>query len=714
MKHILKPRSVAVIGASDTPGKIGNTLAQNLITYGYAGDFYFVNPKGGSILGRDAYTSLQDASSAAGGHIDVALIAVPAQYVNDIVEQGSPYCKNYVIISAGFGESDVAGHNREVALAKITQENDLSVIGPNCLGFITPSLLLNASFAAGLPESGSVALVSQSGALAVAFVDRARDIGIGFSSVVSIGNKMDVDAAQLIAHFANDSETHVITLYLESIKHGSDFLLAAQQARRAGKVVVLLKAGKSTQAQSAIALHTGSLAGDDAVTDAACRDAGIVRVNTIGELFAATRLAQDKGVRTFQHSLHLGLGVREEGGSFHARVGVVTNAGGPGVITTDAIAQTQCLCIDTFEAEAVADLKDFLPSAASVHNPIDLLGDAMLDRYEAGIDFCLGSKDVDIIMVLLTPQKNTPAKEVAQRIIDVHESSDKIIVASFIGGEGVAEARKMLCAAGVLHFDTPTEAVAALEQLFSSVKTFKDGRKSANDGTLDVDVDLEHIQRLIADAANSAAYFSEASAIAKSYGIPVSDFTDVTDGLHMDTQYPCVVKVDHPGIMHKSDRGGVILPIGSAAQLDESRNALLQRFPEEGVRIIAQPMRKIQTELIVGMKRDATFGPVILVGMGGIYTEILKASQLFLRPLSKAYIVQELKRGPLAFLFNGARGQAPYDAQAVAGVVLRLMRLSTDMQDIVEIDINPLLIYNEPQPDQLSVCAVDVKMVYAT
>jgi acyl-CoA synthetase (NDP forming) len=709
MKDLLCPQSIAIVGASAKQGKVGNILAANIVEYEYVGKYYFVNAKGGDILGQEAYTTLADAARSAGGKIDVVLIAVPAEYVIQVVKEGIAFCKNYVVISAGFGESDMEGHNREIKLKQLADREELTIIGPNCLGFITPSQNLNASFAPGMPRSGSVAFISQSGALAVALVDRATEIGIGFSSVVSIGNKMDVDAARLIEYFAQDENTDVITLYLEGIKDGEAFLKSAQVAHEQGKAVVLLKSGRSTQAQNAIALHTGSLAGDDDVTSAACRKAGVVRVDTIAELFALTRMAQDKNARALRDDY---LGDRARGNDFLARVAIVTNAGGPGVITTDAIASTKNLQIETFKAEQTCTLKEALPPAASVHNPIDLLGDAKSDRYKLGIDFCRDAENIDVVMVLLTPQKNTPSLEVAHQIIDLQNDSKKIVIASFIGGEGVAEARTALRAAGILHFDTPTEAIRALDQLIEVTHVHRISYEIARNPQMIAASDLKRFEVMIDQAPYGAAYFDEAREIAQQYGVYVSDYWDVTRGIHADVTYPCVAKVDHPGIMHKSDRGGVILPIGSAAQLDEARLKLLERFPEDGVRIVAQPLRKIQTELIVGMKRDSTFGPVILVGMGGIYTEVFRSSQLFISPISLEYVVDELMGGPLTFLFQGARGQTPYDAISVANVVMSLMRLSEDMRNISAIDINPLLIYNEPQDDQKTVCAVDVKMVY--
>lgn len=688
MKKLLQPKSVAIVGASATEGKVGNTLVTNLIEHGYEGEVFYINPKTPEIAGKKTFATIADI----GKKVDMAIIAIPGKFVLDVVKDGKDYCKNYIVISAGFGESSIDGHNLEMKLLAFAEEYDLTILGPNCLGLLTPADKLNASFAPGMPAQGPVAFISQSGALAVALVDRAEDFGIGFSSVVSIGNKMQVDSAKLIDYFCDDPSTTVIALYLEGIKDGDAFMQAAQRAYAAGKHIILLKSGRSTQAQDAIALHTGSLAGDDLIVDVVCKKMGITRVNSVAELFGAVRAAMRIRRKSFENIKS-------------SRVAIVTNAGGPGVIATDSISRSEHMELAQLDDQSMADLAAKLPEAASVHNPIDLLGDADAQRYKAGIEACLASDKVDVVFVLLTPQKQTPVDAVAEMVLAAHNKSSKTIIASFIGGASVEQARKNLPQAGVLYFDAPDAAIQAVnilsrEQLIEAETIERDESRQGS---------AKELVGQVVAAKRQATYFSEARELARMYGIPVSSFVDVTEGLSVhegEAFYPCVAKVDNPEILHKSDRGGVILPINSGAVLSEARERLLQDFPEPGSRIIAQPLTEIQTELIIGLKRDATFGAAVVVGIGGIYTEIFKKSQIFIPPFSARQIAQELDRGDLGFLFTGARGQKAYDSHAVAKIVLSIAQIAQEVEEVAAIDINPLLIYDDREP-----LAVDVKFV---
>jgi len=317
-------------------------------------------------------------------------------------------------------------------------------------------------------------------------------------------------------------------------------------------------------------------------------------------------------------------------------------------------------------------------------------------------------KNIDVIVIILTPQKNTPATEIAKLIATTQKKTNKIILTSFIGGKGVREARKILHDAGISHCDTPTQAIEALDALLSLHTP--ETTETRNDGTRD-SVRMQKTQSVIKQVSLPATYYAQAKEIAELYNIPASPFSDVTTGLNAKTTYPCVLKVDHPLIAHKSDRGGVILPIQSGAALEEARIKLLEKFPEDGVRIIAQPLTEIQTELIIGMKRDVTFGPVMLVGMGGIYTEIFDTAQIFVDPPSASSIEDHLKNGPLDFLFTGTRGQKPYNAADISNIVYSLLALSRDNEQIEAIDINPLLIYNK---DNHTARAVDIKMTFSS
>ena len=685
IEKLLKPNSIAIVGASEKEGKVGNMLVKNITQSSYQGEVFFVNNRADTINGQKVYDSTLEIEQ----EIDLAIIATPAFTVLDIVRDTSKKCTQFIIISAGFGETDEEGKQREKELKDLAIEKNLTILGPNCLGILSPEWGLNASFAPGFPPVGDTAFVSQSGALAVALIDKANALNIGFSHVLSIGNKMSISETELIEYFAQDENTNTIILYLESVTKGIDFLQAVKKARSTGKRVVILKSGKSDEAQKAIALHTGSLTSGDAVTQAVFDKIGIVRAQEINDIFVFASLS---------HTLKY----RQKA----SNIAVVTNAGGPGVIVTDELATYKNLNQASLSGENSKKLADKLPQAASVHNPIDLLGDAGTQRYKYAIDTCVDDENIDTIVVLLTPQEGTPADEIATYIVNKQKETDKLIITSFIGGFSVSNAQKILREGNVFHTETPSVAISALSELISN-----DNFSAPSLNEIDIQNLKNQKTKEVLDIAkkdgNRGLYFCETVEIAKEYGIAISDFWDITDGIKDDIIYPCVVKVDDPHILHKSDRGGVILPINSIEELKDAREILKNRFREKTAKIIVQPLAKIQTELILGMKRDPIFGPVVIVGIGGIYTEIIKKTEIFVSPVHRGEIKNRLLSGKLSFLFSGVRGQKPYNADEIVEIVLALQSLALKNPQISEIDINPLLVYNSSQ----SANAVDMKIV---
>ncbi len=685
IEKLLKPNSIAIVGASEKGGKVGNMLVKNITQSSYQGEVFFVNNRADTINGQKVYDSTLEIEQ----EIDLVIIATPAFTVLDIVKDASEKCTQFIIISAGFGETDEEGKRREKKLKDLAIEKNLTILGPNCLGILSPEWGLNASFAPGLPPMGDTAFVSQSGALAVALIDKANALNIGFSHVLSIGNKMSISETELIEYFALDKNTNTIILYLESITKGIEFLQAVKKARLAGKRVIILKSGKSDEAQKAIALHTGSLTSGDAVTQAVFDKMGIVRAQEINDIFVFASLSH---ALKFQKKA--------------SNIAVVTNAGGPGVIVTDELSAYKNLNQASLSGENSKKLADKLPQAASVHNPIDLLGDAGIKRYRDAIDICADDENIDAIVVLLTPQEGTPADEIATYIVNKQKETDKLIITSFIGGFSVNNAQKILREGNVFHTETPSVAISALSELISN-----DNFSAPSLDEIDIqnfkNQKTKEVLDIVKKDGNRGLYFYETVEIAKEYGIAISDFWDITDVIKDDIIYPCVVKVDDPHILHKSDRGGVILPINSIKELKDAREVLKNRFREQTAKIIVQPLAKIQTELILGMKRDPIFGPVIIVGIGGIYTEIIKKTEVFVSPVHMGEIKNRLLIGKLSFLFSGARGQKPYNADEVAEIVLALQSLALKNPQISEIDINPLLVYNNSQ----SANAVDMKIV---
>ena len=685
--QLFNPRSIAVVGASGTKGKVGNMIAHNITSHTYEGDVFFVNPGRSKVLGKKCYNSLSDI----GQKVDCAIIVVPGRFVENIIREGSSTCKNFVVISAGFGETGAAGHNREMSLKTLAEKLDVKILGPNCLGFLVPSIGLNASFAEGLPEIGRTAVISQSGALAVAIMDKARKEKLGFSSVVSIGNKMQIGAAELIDYFRKDKHTKVIALYLEGIDKGQLFLDAIARAVSDGKKVIVLKAGRTQEAQKAIALHTGSLAGSDDIFSAALQKVGALRAKNMSEFFALVRFGEH-----YKDNL-----------VNPVRVGIVTNAGGPGVLTTDAVASLPGVEMSKLSKSTQASLANVLPEAASVHNPVDLLGDAMLDRYEVGIKKLIADKNVDIIFVLLTPQDQTPVNQIAKMIIDLQKKTKKLIMTSFIGGKRVDDAIDSMNDSGVLHFESPTVALSAVASFVNKRTTYAITQKTIVKNRANL------VQNIIDKAKDrTLLYFQECQTIAKEYSIAVSKFWDVTNGFDakMKISYPCVAKVDNPNVLHKTDRGGVILPINNLKELDNARGILLNKFQESGTRIIVQPMLPIETELIIGFKRDPIFGGVIVAGLGGIYTEVFKRVDFYIAPLTLGEIKHTLKTGNINFLFDGTRGKESYNLDSIAHIIYNMALMGIENPQIKAIDINPLLVYNNDMSD----VAVDFKILLNT
>lgn len=683
-EQLFNPRSIAVVGASETVGKIGNMIARNLLEYGYQGRVFFVNPLREKVLEQPCYATLSDLPE----NVDCAIVAVPAQFVFDVVAAGKEKCKNFVVISAGFGESGIEGHNREMQLMQLAKEHDLIIMGPNCLGFVVPQININASFAPGMPYVGSIAFISQSGALAVAAMDKAREDHIGFSAVVSIGNEMLVTSVDLIRYFADDENTRTIVLYMEGVVHGEDFLDAIRCARKKGKSVLVLKAGQTEQAQQAIALHTGSLAGSDEIFDAALLKAGGIRMQSMEDVFVAMVYAS-----------HYAFG---EGNV--KSIGVVTNAGGPGVLITDTIATLQHVNMSVLSKKTKTDLKKTLPDAASVHNPIDLLGDADAMRYDSAIQAVIRDKKVDIILILLTPQAQTPVMEIAQKIVALCQNIDKPVITSFVGGERVSEAISYLRRSGMVHYVSVQDGLRTIDVLMKMhvMHVYPKMRKKTQERTDKMKKILEHV------VDRKALYYEECVTVAQEYDISISSYQDITRGLSAQQKitYPCVAKIDDPQIFHKTDRGGVILPIRNLAELHRAQKHLLSTFRSRSARVIVQPLLPIKMELIIGMKRDPVFGVVVVVGLGGIYTEAFRITELFMAPLTIAEIKDVLLSGKLRFLFTKVRGIPPYHIDAVARCILQIALIGVENPSVQAIDINPFLVYNDDRKD----VAIDFKM----
>lgn len=677
LEKLFNPQSLVIVGASEEEGKVGNIIAKNILELGYAGEVFLVNAKHDSLFERKCYARIADIECAA----DLAIVAVPAKYVNEVVREGAAKVKNFVIVSAGFGEIGGEGKARETELEKIAQENNLNILGPNCLGFINPKIKLNASFAGGLPPAGNVSLVSQSGALVAALMDAGKKENMKFSHIISAGNKMQTDETDLLEFLDGDADTKVIGMYLEGIKDGKRFL---EIAKKISKSVVVLKAGKTEKAQKAISSHTGALAGSDEIMSAAFAQAGILRADNLGEFFDLLNLISSVGVPPTNKAV------------------IVTNAGGPGVLTADAFGKKIIKPAELSES-VKAELRQFLPAESSVENPVDLLGDAREDRYARALAAIEKDETVGAVICVLTPQNQTPVLKIAEAIVEFKNKTSKAVAAVFIGGEKVEAAIAKLEANDVPNFSFPERAVAALDKYYYwgflkkygvtvDAIRFDNERKSQ----------AQSIIRKAKAENRQALLFPEARKIMELYGIS----TVKTFSLDAkDIEFPVVVKVDSDKVLHKTDRQGVILNIKNEEDLKAAFQKMESNFPGES--IIIQPMLERQTELILGIKRDSVFGPVAVYGLGGIYAEVFRRVDFLIPPLDKNAIRQHLEKSQINFLIKETRGQKGVNAEELAGILEGLLLLALENEEVLELDINPLLVYNDGKAS----VAVDVKIV---
>ncbi len=684
LENLFAPKSIAIVGASNKKDKIGTVLVNNIAKLGYQGKVYFVNPAYKMIGLKKCYQALTEIPK----EVELAILAIPGKFVYETIRQASGKVKNFIIISAGFSETGTAGKKLEEKIEKLAREKGLHILGPNCLGFIAPPVKLNASFAAGMPNVGNIAFVSQSGALAVALMDKARKEHLAFSKIISVGNKMQISETELIEYLGNDLRTKVIGLYLEGIKDGEKFLQAASKVSLK-KPIVILKAGKTAKTQIAIASHTGALAGSDEIMSVAFEKCGVIRANDLDEFLNLLKLLSGYSAPK------------------SSQCAVITNAGGAGVLATDAFKDKQITLAD-ISAASKKKLKKILPSESSVENPIDLLGDAQEDRYRAVLDI-LHKEKIENIFCLLTPQGQTKVGQIATTVIEYSKKRDLNVIPVFIGGEKIAGALENFTRNGLVNFSTPEAAIGTLEKYRVWQQFRQDNAKIA---VLKIDRTRQQQAQVIIEKALSekrkALSFADAAKVMELYGIAAVAYGNVTEKNINDLKigFPLALKVDSDLILHKTDQGGLRLGIKNEEELQKAFNEMQKSFP--GEKIIAQAQVDKFAEIILGIKRDPIFGPVIVYGLGGIYTEIFKLVNFLLAPMNLKEIETQILKSKINFIFKGARGQAACDAKEFSKILLALMSFAKENPQVKEFDINPLFIYNDKQ----GALAVDIKIIF--
>lgn len=676
---LLYPDSVAVIGASRDERKVGHLIFRNLVTQGYRGGVYPVNPKGGSILDRAVYPTISDI----GAPVTLAVIVTPAETVLELAEEcGKKRVESLVVISAGFGEAGEEGRKREEQLKEIAQRHHMNLVGPNCLGLMRPSIGMNASFASRLPPAGTVALLSQSGALGDAFIDRAESIGLGLSLFLSMGNKAAMDECDYLELCAEDPETKVIGLYLESIADGQRFLALAAHVGRV-KPVILLKAGTSERGRTAVASHTGALAGSDAAVDAVCAQAGVRRAGSAEEFLDL--------LRTFSHQPPL----------LTPRIAVITNAGGPGVLAADA-AEHEGLVLEPLSPEHEGALRSVLPPAASTRNPIDVLGDALADRYQHALKTVAQDAAIDGVAVILTPQVMTPSKEIAEAVVSMKDRYPLFpFVACFMGGEGVRDAVTVLHAHGVPNFSCPATAMRMLASLLRRPEHVPGtARKIVLRKTR-----MAKAKRLIANAGRGLLSEEQTKKLFALYDLPLPRGRVATSPaeaarIAKEIGFPVIAKVSSKDILHKVDVGGVRMNLMDAEEVREAYSDIVLhakvKAPTARVAgVLIQQCLPPGNEFIVGALKDPSVGHLVMAGLGGVYTELFRDASFRVAPISRdeAYPMLTCLRSWKLLL--GMRGKRQLDIDAFAQLISTVSVLVTECPEIREIDLNPVLLAEE-------------------
>jgi len=695
LDSFFKPSSVAVIGASREPGKVGYEILKNILSSGYKGKVYPINPNATEIQGVKCYPSILDVPEP----IDLGVVTLPPTLVTRIAnEAATKGLKGLVIISAGFKEAGSEGAKLEQEIADICHRAGIRLLGPNCLGIIDTFTPLNASFSPDTPKLGSIAFVSQSGALGTAVLDWAVAERMGFSKFVSLGNKADLNECDILDALADEEETKVILLYLESVTDGERFLKSATTVTQK-KPVIVLKSGVSAAGARAASSHTGAMAGSDLVFNVAFAQTGVVRVSTTAELF-------DLAIAFSTQPIPAG-----------GNVAIVTNAGGPGVLATDACERYN-LKVAPVRPETVEKLRSKLPPASGFFNPIDILGDAPASRYRFALETMMDNPDVDSLLVILTPQAMTEPEDTAKAVIEVSARfRNKPMTASFIGGGAVQKAITLLEEAQIPCYQFPESAIEAIAELTKYGERVKTTRIDTFPTIIVNRQKAAEILKSVRGGDRLTLFASEASQLASAYGIPTPliELATTADEAALAAArlgYPVVLKIESPQILHKSDIGGVKLNVTSEQEVRDSFYELIGRarifYPSATViGVNVQKMVPQGREMIVGMTRDLTFGPMVMFGLGGIYVNFLKDVAFRLAPLSQEAALEMIQVTKAYTLLRGIRGEAASDIDSVVDVLLKVSKLVTDFPEINELDINPLLVYDKGKGS----LALDFKVV---
>ncbi len=672
LNTLFSPKSIAIVGASPKKGKLGNVLVENIKKGGWKGKLYLVNPKY-TPKNRSYFSSLSEIKKP----VDLVLIAIPAKFVNRIIEEGAksrPAIKNFTIISSGFKETGKDGKILEENLEKIAKKYKLNLLGPNCLGFINPYTNLNATFTDVMPRKGNVAIVSQSGALAVAFLDWAAGKNIGFSKIVSIGNKTILDESKIIEYLARDKKTKAIALYLEDIKNGPDFIQALLKTT-SRKPIIILKTGKTSAGQKAISSHTGSLAQDEEIIEAVFEKFNVIPADNIEE---------------FQDFIYY---LDSDSIPQKNEVIILTNAGGPGVMASDFIGKSKKIKLLKLTDKAQEELKENLPASASVENPIDVIGDAPPERYGKSLKLIVKYFPQNPVLAILTPQNQTDPEKVAH-ILAKYKTKISNLSACFMGGEKIEKAKAVLENNKIPNFENPERALAVMEKLMKYTQKLNSWKIPRVELLENSEVGAI-IQTALAEK-RPMLFWKEAENLFDRYKIKLArsiSFENYGELKNKKIPYPCVLKTDDPSIYHRLEKKAVILEIQNEKELLGAYNKI--KKDTGATHFLLQPMAKPGLELIIGMKRDPVFGTVVIGGWGGSFTEIFRDKVILLPPLNLNEIKNKLSQLTIFPILKGFRGEKGYNLNEISATIAAVSQIALENREIKEIDINPLVVYND-------------------
>ena len=644
LSKLVTPESIAVIGASASSEKIGYQILANLVTNKFKGSIYPVNPKGGEILGLPTFTSIREITSS----VDMAVICIPSGYVASALRECAEVgVKSVIVITAGFSETGAAGEELQKEITEICQKSGMTMLGPNCLGLINTDINLNASFANGMPSSGNVSFLSQSGAMITAILDWSKDSGVGFSKIFSVGNKAMLGEAEILEYLYNDDSTDVILSYFENFKVSpelTDILIKYSKI----KPTVVLFGGKSDAGAKAAASHTGSLVSSYLAVETYLKQAGVIVADTLEDLFIYSTVFSK--YRTVQGD----------------RIAIVTNAGGPSIAASDSIAQNG-LSLAIIGDETKTKLREALRPEAPINNPIDVLGDASDLEYKKAIDIALLDDKIDGLLILLTPQSSTKINETAKIIAEL--ATEKPVISGFIGGSSLIEAKKTIRDGDKICFDYPENGIKAMKALYDFSRS-------------KVQIEKKVSYDRVFDLANK-------DALLKEFSLPILEYIEVNNHSELvlagsDLGYPLVLKTASKEISHKSDAGGVKLNLKDETELVEA-------FSEIGSPAIVGKMIKGKHEIFLGIKKDENIGTVIAFGTGGIYSEVYKDLSYRVAPITKETAKEMVLETKMGNILSGARGQKVYNLDSIADIIVNTALFADSFSNIRELDFNPMI-----------------------